>query len=123
MTLVSSRTTAFDKISHQLHAALLDIAPCYDRLHQPKKYFAGSRYCLPLMPAFLGTKKASLIKAFGMTPIMTHSTTPITVFSCDAELDSTAYDFAYTTKMDDIGLLKVGISSQQVCTQVSRVLA
>lgn len=123
--MVSSRTTAFDKISHQLHAGLLDPAPCYDRLNQPERLlrFTRSRHYLPKVSSFLSSKKARLVKALGMIPIIEYSSTPITVFSCDTEVDSTAYNFTHTTEMDDIGQLKFGISSQQVCNSFCPVSA
>lgn len=117
LTMASSRTTAFDKISHFLHAAILDTLPCYDRLHRPDGGHRVSRFswsATPNVSSLFGAKGQAAVQAFGLTPIMCHSTTPVTVFACDTEDASTAYTFTYATEMEGLGHLTVGLTSQQV---------
>lgn len=115
VTLVPSRATAFDAISHLLHAALLGTLPCYDRLHhpgndrQPAHLFSLSSLASSLVP-----RKTHAPEVFDSTPILAHVSSPLTVFSCDTDEGTTAYSFEYATDMDGLGDLKLSINSQQV---------
>lgn len=119
--MVASRVTAFDTISHLLHVAVLDTLPCYDRLSQPDDYStpASLMFSLGSLASSLISKKDDSAKIFHCLRILAHSSTPLTVFSCDTEEGSTAYNFTYETDMDGLGNLKMSINSQQVCQILS----
>lgn len=111
VSLVSSRTTHFDKISHNLHAGLLSASPCYDRLiengddtHQS----AWTTFLERLRP-----KQSHTSILFGPTPILAHGIEPVSVFSYGAGVGDTAQDWRYSEAMDEIGHLSVVLESQQ----------
>jgi hypothetical protein len=107
LKLASSRTTHFDKISHQLHAALLGSSPCYDHLLDGSASSTLSSFLHRLRP------KQNSSTIFGSTPILAQSNEPVNVFSCGIEGESTALNWRYTSEMDGLGHLAVALDSQQ----------
>jgi hypothetical protein len=107
LTLVSTRTTHFDKISHQLHAALLDNTPCYDHLVHDSASSTLSSFLRRLRP------KQTISSVFGPTPILARTVEPVNVFSCGTEDGDTIYNWRYSSEMDGLGDLAVALDSRQ----------
>jgi hypothetical protein len=107
LTLVSTRTTHFDKISHQLHAAILDNIPCYHHLLDGPACSTLSSFLRKLRP------KQTISSGFGPAPTLARAIEPINVFSCGTDDGDTIYSWRYLTEMNGLGHLAVALESQQ----------
>jgi hypothetical protein len=107
LTLVSTRTTHFEKITHQLHAAVLDNTPCYDHLLD-----GSATSTLSSLIRRLGSKQ-TISSVFGPTPTLACAIEPINVFSCGSQDADTIYNWRYSSEMDGLGDLTVALDSQQ----------
>ena len=106
-TLVSTRTTHFDKISHQLHAAILDITPGYDHLLDGSTSSTLSSFLRRLRP------KQTIPSVFDSTPTLAHAVEPVNLFNCGTEEGDTVYNWRYSSEKDGLGHLAVALESQQ----------
>jgi hypothetical protein len=107
LTLVSTRTTHFEKITHQLHATVLDNTPCYDHLLDGSASSTLSSFLSRLRP------KQTISSVFGPAPTLARAIEPINVFSCGTEDGDTIYNWRYLTEMNGLGHLAVALESQQ----------
>ena len=106
-TLVSTRTTHFDKISHRLHAAVLDTTPGYDHLLDGSTSSTLSSVLRRLRP------KQTIPSVFDSTPTLAHAIEPVNLFTCRSEEGATVYSWRYASEMEGLGHLAVALDSQQ----------
>jgi hypothetical protein len=107
LTLVSTRTTHFEKITHQLHATVLDNTPCYDHLLDGSASSTLSSFLSRLRP------KQTISSVFGPAPTLARAIEPVNPFSCGTEDGDTIYNWRYLTEMNGLGHLEVALESQQ----------
>jgi len=107
LTLVSTRTTQFDKISHQLHAAILDNTPCYDDLLDGSTSSTLTSLLRRIRP------RKPISSVFGPTPTLARAVEPVTVFCCNTEEGDTIYNWRYSSEMGGLGQFTVALDSQQ----------
>jgi hypothetical protein len=107
LTLVSTRTTHFEKITHQLHATVLDNTPCYDHLLDGSASSTLSSFLSRLRP------KQTISSVFGPAPTLARAIEPINVFSCGTEDGDTICNWRYLIEMNGLGHLAVALESQQ----------
>jgi hypothetical protein len=110
LSLASTRTTHFDKVSHRLHTAIVDVAPCYDHVVCD----TNPRGRLLSALSVLNIRRASGPEIFSSIPLLAHSSTPVTIFQCDTEPEDTAYYWQHFSYMGGIGKLSLNINSQHL---------